>query len=149
MFCSFIQTIAVAKQHICITGNGAKRSPKIVRDCPKKVCPKLLIFCQNCIFLFFHGILCVFHCKCAFIYYRQQDAVFKRVQCFFLQRYPNYTVNIIAASDCQIQTFGLRKMVCGCTGTLSVFICPSGCLLFLRCQKIFRALFFPGEKLSR
>ena len=41
----------------CITGNGAKRCPKIMGDCPQKICPQLLVFSQNCNFLFFHILL--------------------------------------------------------------------------------------------
>ena len=102
MFCSFVQTVTIAKQHICISGNGAKRRTKIMRNRPKKICPQLFIFGHNCIFFLFQCIFRIFHCKRTFIYYRQQDAVFKRVQCFFLQWYPDHTINIIPTPDCQI-----------------------------------------------
>ena len=70
-------------------------------DRPKKIATQLLIFAKTAFFLFY-GILYILHCKCTFIYYRQQDAVFIRVQCFFLQRDPDYAINIIPASNCQI-----------------------------------------------
>ena len=41
----------------CITGNGAKRRTKIMRNRPKKICPQLFIFGHNCIFFFFYCIM--------------------------------------------------------------------------------------------
>ena len=135
LFHHIIQAFPIMKKHICISGDRAKRSPKIMRNGPQQICPQLLILCHNGVLLFLLRISDIFHGKGTFIDDRKYNAVCKGIQFLFLHGNSNHTIYIISHANCQIQTSGLTEMMRRCAGTFSVLIYPTSYVLFLFIQQ--------------